>query len=47
MSYVVKVGSVEENLDFLCRLFFHLHLFRVYITLRFYILTNKFTPSLI
>jgi hypothetical protein len=36
MSYVVKLVSVEENLDFLHRLFLHLHLLRAYITLGFY-----------
>jgi len=35
MSYAVEVVNVEENLDFLCRLFLHLHLFTAYITLGF------------
>jgi hypothetical protein len=33
VSYVVRVVSVEENLDFPCRGSLHLHLLRAYITL--------------
>jgi hypothetical protein len=47
MSYVVEVVSVEENLDFLHKLFLHLHLFKAYITLRFYTLMDISTPSFI
>jgi hypothetical protein len=47
MSYVVEVANVEENLDFLCRLFLYLHLFRAYITLGFYTLMDRSTSSFI
>jgi len=42
-----EVANVEESFDFLCRLFLHLHLFRAYITLGFFTLMNRSTPSLI
>jgi hypothetical protein len=47
MSYVVEVANVDENLDFLCRFFFYIHLFRAYITLGFYTLMDRSTPSFI